>query len=246
MKAFKADLHIHTVLSPCGTLEMTPANIIDRALEQKLDIIGITDHNSTLNSKLVRKIGREKGIHVLSGAEINTCEDVHCLALFENDEMLDAFQNYIDKWLPYVQNNPAYYGHQVVLDEEDNIVEEIESLLVTGLSQSIEEVCATVRKLNGIFIPAHVDRPHSGILMQLGFIPDSLDIDAIEIWNINSKAFFLSKYHEYSDFSLIKNSDAHTLQQIGSKWSEYYLEEPTLEEISKALQKRDGREVRIS
>ena len=38
---FKADLHIHTVLSPCGDLEMSPTAIVDRALERGLDMIAI-------------------------------------------------------------------------------------------------------------------------------------------------------------------------------------------------------------
>jgi PHP family Zn ribbon phosphoesterase len=233
------------VLSPCGTLEMSPVNIINRAIEQKLDIIGITDHNSTRQCKLVREIGKKKGIHVLTGVEINTREDVHCLAFFDNDEMLDAFQSYIDKWLPYIKNNPSYFGYQLIVDEEENIVEEIDSLLISGLNQSIDEVRATVRKLNGVFVPAHVDRPHSGIIMQLGFIQDNLNPDAIEIWNIYPKAGFISKYPEYCDYTLLKNSDAHNLDQIGARYCEFYSESPTLDEIKKALRQEDGREVRI-
>ena len=47
MNKYKADLHIHTVLSPCGDLEMSPKIIVEAAGKQGLDIIGITDHNST-------------------------------------------------------------------------------------------------------------------------------------------------------------------------------------------------------
>ncbi len=42
MQVFSADLHIHTVISPCGDLDMSPIRIIERVLERKLDIIGIT------------------------------------------------------------------------------------------------------------------------------------------------------------------------------------------------------------
>ncbi|HNX85999.1 MAG TPA: PHP domain-containing protein, partial [Bacteroidales bacterium] len=47
MKNFTADLHIHTVLSPCGDLDMSPDIILSQAMAKKLDLIGITDHNST-------------------------------------------------------------------------------------------------------------------------------------------------------------------------------------------------------
>ena len=47
LTGFKADLHIHTVLSPCGDLEMSPTAIVDRALSRGLDMIAISDHNTT-------------------------------------------------------------------------------------------------------------------------------------------------------------------------------------------------------
>ena len=45
MNRFRADLHNHTLLSPCGDIEMTPAHIVEAALTKGYDIIGITDHN---------------------------------------------------------------------------------------------------------------------------------------------------------------------------------------------------------
>ena len=62
MKQFRADLHIHTLLSPCAGLEMTPQNIIGKAKTAGLDIIGITDHNSTKHALLVKSMGRKAGI----------------------------------------------------------------------------------------------------------------------------------------------------------------------------------------
>ena len=46
MRAYRADLHVHTCLSPCGELEMLPRAIVARALELGLDILGICDHNA--------------------------------------------------------------------------------------------------------------------------------------------------------------------------------------------------------
>lgn len=44
MKQYLADLHIHTCLSPCGSLEMSPSEIVRRSLAKGLDAIAITDH----------------------------------------------------------------------------------------------------------------------------------------------------------------------------------------------------------
>ena len=59
MKTFRTDLHIHTLLSPCGDLEMSPANIVSLACQRGLDIIGITDHNTTRQCELVWETGAE-------------------------------------------------------------------------------------------------------------------------------------------------------------------------------------------
>ena len=39
MNTYRADLHIHSVLSPCGDLEMSPRNIVAEAAQKGLDII---------------------------------------------------------------------------------------------------------------------------------------------------------------------------------------------------------------
>lgn len=243
MNVYKADLHIHTVLSPCGDLEMSPSNIIRQAKEKKLDIIGITDHNSTRHCKLTAELGERQGIFVLTGVEITTREEVHCLAFFEKPESIDIFQKYLEQSLPYISNNPQYFGYQVVVDEHENIVEEIDPLLITALKHSIDDVRMKVAELSGIFIPAHVDRPRNGILDQLGFMPDNLNPDAIEIWNRNSRKTFLKTYTGFDKYQLLISSDSHTLQQIGTFYSELEMQQIDFNEIRRALTGSEGRRI---
>ncbi|MDR2888130.1 MAG: PHP domain-containing protein, partial [Bacteroidales bacterium] len=140
MKLFRADLHIHTVLSPCGSLEMSPRRIVDEAIAKGLDIIAITDHNSTRQCRAVIEAGKEKGVLVIGGAEINTREEVHCVTLFEDTEKLDRFQEYIDRYLPDIPNNPDKFGYQVWVNGNEDIEGEEPRLLLSGLDQSIDEV----------------------------------------------------------------------------------------------------------
>ncbi|MFH1297620.1 MAG: PHP domain-containing protein, partial [Bacteroidota bacterium] len=65
IKEFKADLHIHTCLSPCADLEMSPRNIVTEAKKKGLDIIGICDHNSAENFPAVEKSAIKEGIKVI-------------------------------------------------------------------------------------------------------------------------------------------------------------------------------------
>ena len=56
MNRFRADLHNHTLLSPCGDIEMTPAFIVSAALRKGYDIIGITDHNTSRGRRALHSL----------------------------------------------------------------------------------------------------------------------------------------------------------------------------------------------
>lgn len=232
----RADLHIHTVLSPCGDLDMSPGNIIHMARQKELRLIGITDHNSTRQSAIIRELGKEKGLRVLTGAEVTTAEEAHCLAFFGHDETLHAFQDYLDQHLPFIPNNPDKFGYQVVVNSSDEIIYEEKKLLISALDQNIEEVEQKVRELNGIFIPAHVDKTRFSIFSQLGFIPLDLHYDALEVSANTSPAAFISQHPELCGKPFIQSSDAHYPEDIGKVCTLLSLEKFSFEAIRKAIQ----------
>ncbi|NJK95936.1 MAG: PHP domain-containing protein [Bacteroidales bacterium] len=235
MNLYRADLHIHTVLSPCGDLEMSPVNIIKQAVKQKLDIIGITDHNSTLHGPLLRRLGKQNNILVLTGAEVTSREEVHCLTFFENDEILGIFQAYLEKHLPNIKNKPSVFGYQVVVDENEHILKEIKNLLIAGINQSINEIEIMVHQIGGIFIPAHVNKPANSLLGNLGFLPPDLQIDGIEITSQTNISDFRSRHPEFDSYPILRNSDAHQPEQIGSFWNNLNMESLKFEAFRQAL-----------
>lgn len=241
MKKLRADLHIHTVLSPCADLEMTPANIVKRAKETGLDIIGITDHNSTKHAKLLKKLAGDKGIFVLTGAEVTTKEEVHCLAFFETDKQLENFQMYLDKYSSHIPNPNGFYGYQPVINESENILEMIPFFLPAALKVGITEIQQKVYELNGIFIPAHVDRPANGLFSQLGFIPPGLKFDALAISRHSSEKDVRKHYVVQNKITIIRNSDAHFLSQIGHTYTIFNIMEINYSEIKLALNQVDSR-----
>jgi 3',5'-nucleoside bisphosphate phosphatase len=245
MKTFRADLHIHTVLSPCGDLDMSPKNIVQKAQQMGIDIIGITDHNSTRQCKGVQREADINGIYLLMGAEVTTKEEVHCLVFFEDYEKLDAFQQYLDLHLQSFKNDPSRFGYQVVVDENEMIEYEEERLLILAIDQSIDQVEQKVHKLGGLFIPAHVDKSKNSILSQLGFIPKDLAIDALEISYNTTKTAFLEQQRYLKNYTFIQNSDAHLIENIGKQVSTFELERLSFSEISLALRGCDGRNVSI-
>ena len=245
MKIFKADLHIHTVLSPCGDLEMSPSNIIRFAKSKQLDIIGITDHNTTRQCAVIRELGQAEGIYVLCGAEVTTKEEAHCLAFFETTESLAAFQLYLDAHLPEIKNNPDLFGYQVAVDADDQIVFEEERLLISAIDQSIEKIEQKIHELNGLFIPAHINKGKNSIISQLGFIPDDLNIDALELSRHISKEEFISKNKYLKNQVFIKSSDAHITGLIGETTTGFEMEAVNFKEIKMALHNIDNRRVII-
>jgi hypothetical protein len=225
---------------------MSPAKIIEKAREKGLDIIGITDHNSTRHCKLISKLAATEGIFVLMGAEVTTREEVHCLSFFENDDQLSEFQAYLEKHLPPIPNNTEKFGYQVVVDANEQIIDEIEYLLISALDQSLEQVEQKVHSLEGIFIPAHIDRQSYSIISQLGFIPPDLTIDGVEI-SANCSSELIPKFIPgRTKTACIRSSDAHSENQIGQVSTIFEIDHCSFDEIRMALHNIHERKVRIA
>lgn len=243
MKTFRADLHIHTVLSPCGDLEMSPGNIVKEAERKGLDIIGITDHNTTRHCRLVKRLAEEKGIFVMTGSEVTTKEEVHCLVFFENDEKLNLLQEYLDENLPGMLNVPEIFGEQLQVDENEIIVYEEKKLLANAIGKSLNEVEKFVHSMNGIFIPAHIDRMKNSIYSQLGFLPENLKADALEVSKATTIEKFSGSHPEILEFALTRSSDSHFPGSIGIVTTTFELMEKSFSEIRMALAGIEGRRI---
>jgi PHP family Zn ribbon phosphoesterase len=228
----KADLHNHTLLSPCGSLEMTPHAIVQRAKELGIDILGIADHNTTRHVALVKKLADKEGIFVLQGAEVNTKEEVHCLCFFPSSVELDEFQNYIDRHMPDIPNRPGLFGDQVQINEAEEIIYDEKLLLLAALDQSIEEVATEVHRLGGLFIPAHINRKLYGLCTQLGFLPPWLDVDAVEVHPGMPAPKLLPE-----NILIVQNSDAHHPDEMGQRTNLLDIDEVSFETIKNVITK---------
>lgn len=247
MIPFKADLHNHTVLSPCGDIEMTPSFIISTATRKGYDIIGITDHNSTLQGREIKRIVGGGEPYILCGAEVTSKEEAHCLAFVDGEDNLNALQNYLEEHLPKIPNDVDVFGYQLLVNEDEEILKEEEYLLISAIGQTIEQIAAFVHSLDGIFIPAHIDKTQNSIISQLGFIPFDLQFDALEFskrCDINS---FLekNKYITKFDTAFIRSSDAHYPEDFGQTNTYFNIEKRSFDEIKKALKREEGRFVEI-
>jgi len=158
LNSYLAELHVHTVLSPCAGVEMIPPLIVQTAIAQKINLIAITDHNASSNVASVMKAAQGETLTVLPGMELQTKEEVHVLCIFDTLEQLAGLQNLVNQTLPDVPNNIEYFGEQFVVDHTGDFIRRKEQLLINSTKLSIEEAEDAVHNLEGLFIPAHVDR----------------------------------------------------------------------------------------
>lgn len=193
---------------------MLPELILERAQAEGLDLIAVTDHNSAENAAAVIRAAQGTGIVVWPGMEVQSREEVHLVCLFDTLEQALRWQEAVYANLPRLKNKPEVFGEQVVLGADGEPIGYNERLLATSTFLSVEEVVQEVRRLGGLCVPAHVDRPMYSIIANLGFIPADLDIPGVEISHLLSAKEARARFPQLARYGLIANSDAHRLNEI--------------------------------
>jgi len=244
MKTFRADLHVHTVLSPCAEVEMIPPLIVQQALEKNIDIIAITDHNASANVRAVQKAAEGTKLTVLPGMEVQSREDVHVLALFDSIDTLEKWQAQVDMALPVLPNDTEFFGEQFIVDETGEFIRSEARLLLNSTNFSIDEIIEHVSALGGIVIPAHVERKSYGLFPSLGLISDEWHLLALEVSRHTTPEQAALTFPALRKYPLIQNGDVHRLDEfLGTTL--FTLDAPTLMEIRMAFHNIDGRSVCI-
>ena len=221
------DLHIHSALSPCAENEMTPNNICNMALIKGLELIAVTDHNSVRQLPAFSECACKAGIKCLYGTEIQTSEEVHVLALFKNLDNALRLQPWIDERMPGIPNNIDFFGDQWVCDSEDEFVEQEERLLLVSLNATLEETIDEIHALGGKVILAHVLDRENSVMNQLGFIPEGLAYDGLEIKSLEEIPRVLARnpWIKEEETVWLTDSDAHRLIDIAE--AEHYMTSAT-------------------
>jgi PHP family Zn ribbon phosphoesterase len=205
------DLHIHSVLSPDADVLMTPNNIFNMAYLKKLDIIAVTDHNSTKQLKIMKELSESYDMLFIPGIELSLAEDIHVCCYFASTDDAYRFDNLLEPW----RNNIRYDGHlgseQGITDINDEIVEVYPFDLSINLSLSLLELRALLQPFRHILVFAHVDRnKHSGLSHLSNFKPD-----AIELSSRASQDFIHA--HHLNQYKIFYNSDAHMITDINER-----------------------------
>ncbi len=221
------DLHIHSALSPCADDQMTPANIVGFAKLNGLDAVAIADHNAIANVKVAMEVGKVYDVVVVPAMELQTCEDVHVLCLFDKFENLQSFYDSIH--FANIQNRAEIFGEQWILDEDDNVIGTEQRMLLVASEVSAEEVVSLAQKYDGVAVAAHIDREENGIVSILGTVTE--DFSVVEL----SPTATSDVQIHCQGKKVITNSDAHVLEDIGSANGELEILELSAKGILQAL-----------
>ena len=211
---YSCDLHIHSCLSPCGDNDMTPANIAGMAVINNLNIVALTDHNTSKNCPAFFTQARRNGLIPVAGMELTTSEDVHIICLFRDLESAMDFDTFVEKKRILVKNKPSIFGDQFIMDENDAVIASEENLLINATSLSIEEAFEEVACRGGVAFPAHIDREANGIVAVLGTFPETPGFTAYELNDGHNDEAYRSRFQVLNGLKKVVSSDAHYLWNI--------------------------------
>lgn len=222
------DLHIHSALSPCGDGDMTPNNIVNMAKICGLDMIAVSDHNTTGNVAAVMEVGRDLGVTVVPAMELETAEEIHVLCLFPSLESILKFEEeQVKPALPPIQNDPRIFGDQHFMDAEDRVIGEEKRYLINATSISLDGLPELVRSYGGIAIPAHIDKSTKSLVGNFGMVGDYMGFHCFELSRNLPESFIIATPGlGKRPYRYIHDSDAHYLQDIGEHSGENLLDLP--------------------
>jgi len=249
LSEFYADLHIHIgrtwkgkPVKITGSKSLTLENILHTATMKKgLDIVGVIDCHSPevleemaaliKENKLVELAGgglRYQETTLIPGVEIEVNDEnclgpLHVLAFFKSWQAMREFSTWMQHYVTNI------------------------NLSTQRISCDAVTLQHKVHTLSGLFIPAHVFTPFKsaygkGVKQSLAEVFDMNQIDAIEL-GLSSDTDMVKGISELANYTFVTNSDAHSLGKMAREYQKIRMQEPTFDELRKALIEEDGREI---
>jgi len=183
-----------------------------------LDIISIVDHVSGRNLAVSKRAADESGLLFLPGIEVTVSQGTHLLCYFKALERAMAFADIIDGSLPDQPVKAQYFGDQLVLDDNDEVIMHAPKFYAEYTPFSTWEVIGLAAEYDGVVVPAHINRDFQGMIATEGLSQlkgyNFACVEARKNLPLDERAVKKTK--------VIYNSDAHVLYNISE--AEHYLE----------------------
>lgn len=240
-----ADLHIHIgrarrqAVKITASPQLTLENIIFTEAPRKgLDMVGIVDACSLAVSAEIEAMldqgklteNREggflasNGVAVIAACEIESREGVHLISYLPDLRSIKYWQKQLSSKV-----------HNMVLSTQK-------------ASLDIKDIIHLCRDLEGIFCPAHAYTPHKGVYgawtdkLQTYLGPDFEHIKIMEL-GLSADTYMAELLQETSHFSLLSNSDAHSLPNMAREYNLLQMKAKNFAELRLCLQGQEDRRI---
>ncbi len=223
------DLHMHSCLSPCGGDDNTPANLAGMCALAGLQVVALTDHNTSGNCAAFCSAAKAYGLLSLPGMELTTREEAHVVCLFPDIDKALAFSQYVRSKLPPIPNDPFRFGTQVFMDAQDRPLGEESAFLAGAADIGIYDVSSLAASFSGLAYPAHIDRPAFSLLGSLGLWDPAMGFPLAEVTPHCPPDLF--DRPDLKGVPSITACDAHYLDQIPDAHQFMEVAEPTPEAV---------------
>lgn len=244
MQIYRAELHIHTVLSACAVRSNTAAEIFSKCVEHNIRLIAITDHNSAENVAPFMQLAKQFKINIIPAMEFETSEEVHLLCYFPTLELLSRWQSKVYQSLEGTGEHYFTINQEIISAEKGAPIGINKKPLYLPTTIALKDAVQMVHQLEGLAVPAHIDRFYKGLIPELGLFPADIPFDGLEISkNCNLKQL-QQKYPLINKFSILKGGDVHAPDDmLGANL--FYLKEPTFAELKKAFHNLEHRKIKM-
>lgn len=230
----KMDLHIHTPASDCfDDKSITPDNIIKKSIQEGLDAIAITDHNTGLWIDDVKKAAKNKLV-VFPGVEISATggeSTIHIAAIFDKDKSSKDIENLLGdlKIYPDKYGKPDAYTN----DSPNEVIDKIAARGALAIASHANSSQGVMGGMKG--------NPRTGVIMNLNLAAveaTASDFNSSEKREKGTRVVDLldGSHTEYRKLAVYQVSDnldektgKHCLSEIGARYSYFKLDEVTLE-----------------
>ncbi len=216
-------------------MDMTPNNIVGMSKLLGLDVIALTDHNSVLNCEAVMALGKANDLCVIPGMELTTMEEIHVVCLFPTLDKALEFNSYVKNHQMQIPNRADIYGRQVIMDENDEEIGEVDNLLILATDISVMNVKELVESYSGVCYPAHINRDSMSIISSLGDIPPECGFKTAEVSSSGDINQLKNTYPILNDMLIVRDSDAHYLQNMKDKENFFELDLLSVESVLATL-----------
>ncbi|GAB6039007.1 AAA family ATPase [Fundidesulfovibrio butyratiphilus] len=252
----KCDFHIHSNAS-IGDSHMSIEEIVDKAIEQGLNLIALTDHNNVSNIDSFMSYARKKGISALPGVELKTeagRPPVHIIVLFpEKCDQKYISENFLLP-LGLSEENICKIGKEALNSKGTRDNHYSRGLLEKAVN--FREAADIAHKLSGIVIAHAGDKagsfekiPHpsgnadeNDVWASLGaeksiLMKECIDVCEIHTFKAKNVEFYLNQFNKPT----IVCSDAHSKELVGSRYTWIKMDTVDFDGLQQILYEPDAR-----